>query len=212
MSTLLDLTKTAPGRKVDRVKIDDVFNSFQTQAQAVEYLERVRWHGKPVCPYCGGGAVYRHTSPDRASSRLQCYKCHRAFAVTVGTIFHGTHIPLRDWFLCVALVLNATKSANAYQIARDLGMRRATVWTMMQRIRSAIANDPDQARMLYGIVGADDTCVGVPPRHAINDDSPPRTRERDTSSAPASGLVERGGRVIARRAKLGQLSSEVSSI
>src|SRR5207245_3022208 len=99
--------------------------------KAIEYLECVRWHGRPVCPYCKAEQICRHASGDRARARWQCEKCHRAFSATVGTIFHGTHIPLRDWFLLLALMLNAKKSASACQIARDLGVRRPTVWSMM---------------------------------------------------------------------------------
>ena len=105
----------------------EVFNSFQTQEQAVEYLEQIRWKGRPVCPYCQSVAVGRHASGDRKGQRWQCRKCQRAFAATVGTIFHGTHIPLRNWFLCIALMLHAKKSASAYQISRDLGTRRDRV-------------------------------------------------------------------------------------
>lgn len=191
------------------MKIVDVFTSFQTQEQAVEYLEQIRWRGQPTCPYCRSEAVYRHTSPDRAAARWQCYKCHRAFSVTVGTIFHGTHIPLRDWFLCIALMLNAKKSASAYQIARDLGMRRATVWSMMQRIRTAMANDPDQSRMLYGIVEADETYVGGRPRRTNRAEyAVTHKRGRGTSKTPVIGLVERGGKVIARVARPEEISSK----
>jgi len=43
-----------------------LFQSFQTQEQALEYLEKVRWKGRPVCPYCQDERVYRHASGDRA--------------------------------------------------------------------------------------------------------------------------------------------------
>ena len=128
------------------MNILDVFNGFQTQEQALDYLEKVRWRGRPVCPYCKSEAVGRHSSGDRASPRLQCRDCHRAFAVTVGTMFHGTHIPLRNWFLVIALMLNAKKSASAYQIARDIGMRRPTVWSMMHRIRAVMEGDMEQGQ------------------------------------------------------------------
>src|SRR5262245_22843064 len=103
--------------------IIEVFNSFQTQEQAVAYLEEVRWKGgKVVCPYCKSQRTGPHAGGDehRGATRHQCYSCTRAFSVTVGTIFHGTHIPLRQWFLCLALMHNAKKSLSAYQIARDL--------------------------------------------------------------------------------------------
>jgi transposase-like protein len=191
------------------MKVIEIFESFQTQEQAVEYLERVRWQGEPSCPYCGSLAVGRHASGDRKGQRWQCRDCTNAFAATVGTLFHGTHIPLRNWFLCLALMLNAKKSASAYQIARDLGMRRATVWSMMHRIRVAMANDPDQSKLLHGIVEADETYVGGKPRKRNRrDDDTPNKRGRGTKKAAVIGVVERRGRVIARPAKPGDLSAK----
>ena len=191
------------------MKLVEIFNSFETQEQAIEYLEQIRWRGRPVCPYCESEAVYRHSSGDRAQARWQCYKCHRAFSVTIGTIFHGTHIPLRDWFLCIALMLNAKKSASAYQISRDLGIRRPTAWSMMHRIRTAMANDPLQSTLLYGIVEADETYVGGRPRkgNQRSEDKPSKPG-RGTSKTAVVGVVERGGRVIARPAKPGDLSTK----
>jgi len=185
----------------------DLFQTFQTQEQAVEYLEEKRWHGRPVCPYCQSDKVGRHASGDRKGQRWQCRSCTRAFAVTVGTLFHGTHVPLRNWFLVIALMLNAKKSASAYQIARDLGIRRVTVWSMMQRVRAAMAEDPAEAKLLYGIVEADEVYIGGKPRKGNKrDDDTPNKRGRGTKKVPVLGAVERGGRVVARVADPGGLS------
>jgi transposase-like protein len=187
----------------------ELFQSFKTQEQALEYLEKIRWKGRPVCPYCKDERVYRHASGDRAEQRWQCQECHRAFAVTVGTIFHGTHMPLKNWFLVLGLMLNAKKSASAYQIARDLGMRRPTVWSMMHRIRAAMASDPAQNTLLHGIVEADETYVGGKPRKGNRrDDDTPNKRGRGTKKVAVVGVAERGGRVIARPAKPGDLSAK----
>ena len=137
-----------------------IFRSFQTQEQCLAYLEEVRWRGEPVCMYCGSLKVCRHASADRANQRWQCQDCHKAFSVTVGTIFHRTHMPLQTWFMVLALMLNAKKSASACQIARDVGVRRATVWSMMHRVRIAMATDQKQRRLLYGIGEADETFIG----------------------------------------------------
>jgi transposase-like protein len=186
----------------------ELFQTFQTQEQAVEYLEQARWHGKPVCPYCKSHAVGRHASGDRSGQRWQCRACTRAFSATVGTLFHGTHVPLRNWFLVIALMLNAKKSASAYQIARDLGMRRATVWSMMHRIRTAMAEDPAQEKLLFGIVEADETYVGGKPRKGNRrEDDKPNKRGRGTRKAAVLGAIERGGRVVARVAAPGDLSA-----
>jgi len=190
------------------MNIIELFQSFQTQDQAIEHLEKVRWQGQPSCPYCGSLNVGTHASGDRAKSRWQCRDCTRAFAVTVGTLFHGTHVPLRNWFLVLALMLNAKKSASAYQIARYLGMRRPTVWSMMHRIRTAMAADPEQDRLLHGIVEADETYVGGKPRKGNRrDGDAPNKRGRGTKKAAVIGAIERGGRVVAKVAKPGGLSA-----
>lgn len=187
----------------------ELFKSFQTQEQCIEYLEEKRWHGKPVCLYCGSESVYRHVSGDRANQRWQCSHCTRAFSVTVGTIFHGTHVSLRNWFLVLCLMLNAKKSASACQIARDLGMRRPTVWSMMHKIRAAMDGDVQQGRLLFGIVEADETYVGGKPRKGNKrDDDTPSKRGRGTKKTPVVGLVERGGRVVAKVAHAKELSAK----
>lgn len=192
------------------MNIIQVFQSFQTQEQAIDYLENVRWRGKPVCPYCTNESVCRHASGDRAGQRWQCLECKRAFSVTVGTIFHGTHVSLRNWFLLLALMLNAKKSASACQIARDLGIRRATVWSIMHRVRVAMNDDNSQFKLLHGIVEADETYVGGKPRkgNKKDDNEPKNPRGRGTKKVPVIGVVERGGRVIAKPVNSSDLSAK----
>lgn len=191
------------------MNVIEVFQGFQTQEQAVEHLEKVRWHGRPVCPYCGGEHVGRHASGDRKGQRWQCRDCTRAFAATVGTMFHGTHIPLRDWFLVIALMLNAKKSASACQIARDIGRRRPTVWSMMHRVRAVMEGDMEQAELLHGIVEADETYVGGKPRKGNRrGDDKPAKRGRGTDKTPVVGVVERNGRVAAKPAGEGGVTGK----
>jgi len=191
------------------MNILELFQTFQTQEQAVEHLERVRWHGRPVCPYCRSEHICPHASGDRKGQRWQCQDCTRAFAVTVGTIFHGTHIPLKSWFLVLALMLNAKKSASSCQIARDLGIRQPTVWSMMHRARTAMLGDADQSALLHGIVEADETYIGGKPRKGNKRaDDKPSKRGRGTMKAAVVGVIERGGRVVARAARMGDLSNK----
>lgn len=194
------------------MNIIELFQSFQTQEQAIEHLEKVRWHDEPSCPYCGSLDVGRHASGDRAMMRWQCRDCTRAFSVTVGTLFHGTHVPLRNWFLVLALMLNAKKSASAYQISRDLGMRRPTVWSMMHRVRTAMAADPEQDALLHGIVEADETWVGGKTRKANRREDRPHggstPRGRGTRKPAVIGVAERRGRVVAKVAEPGDLNAK----
>lgn len=191
------------------MNILQLFQSFQTPEQALDHLEQARWHGRPVCPYCACEKVSRHASGDRAAMRWQCQECRRAFSVIVGTIFHGTHIPLKNWFLVLALMLNAKKSASAYQIARDLGMRRPTVWSMMHRVRIAMAEEPAQRDLMYGIVEADETYIGGKPRKGNKrGEDKPNKRGRGTKKAAVIGVIERGGRVAAQPAPHGKVGGK----
>ena len=63
--------------------------------------------------------------------------------MTVGTTFHRTHVDLQRWFLLISLMLSAKKGLSAMQAARDLDMRRPTVWSMMHRVRKALADGGD---------------------------------------------------------------------
>jgi len=98
-------------------------------------------------------------------------------------------------------MLNAKKGLSAYQAARDLGMRRPTVWSMMHRIRKAMkTSDVD---LLKGIVEADETYIGGKPRRKnnSNDDPPKNKRGRGTKKECVIGIVERNGSVVTQHQK-----------
>lgn len=122
------------------MNIFSFFKQFEQEEDAIQYLEKVRWNGKARCLYCQSDRVYAHQEKQQRS-RWQCYKCCRSFSVTVGTIFHHSHILLNKWFLLMALMLNAKKGISSCQAARDLGMRQMTAWSMMHRICKAMATD-----------------------------------------------------------------------
>jgi len=134
----------------------EVYRRWPTKEDCIAHLEAVRWGGHPLCPYCGAAAVSRHREALR-DDRWQCQRCRRSFAVTVGTIFHRTHVDLQRWFLLISLMLSAKKGLSSMQAARDLDMRQKTVWSMMHRIRAAMVDD---GGLLAGIVEMDETYVG----------------------------------------------------
>jgi transposase-like protein len=173
----------------------ELFRRFQDNDQAIAYLEAIRWQGKVTCPYCESNKTCKHhvTTGGRERKRWQCWNCHRPFAVTVGTIFHRTHIPLNKWFWLISLMLNAKKGLSACQASRDLGMNRPTVWSMMHRIRKAMATD--QAELLKGIVEMDECYVGGKPRKGDYDDDDKPKRGRGTKKEAVIGAVEREGNV-----------------
>jgi hypothetical protein len=45
-------------------------------------------------------------------------------AITIGTIFYLTHLPLQTWILAIQLALNAKKGITALQLSRDLEVNK----------------------------------------------------------------------------------------
>ena len=131
--------------------IVEVYRRWPTHEACIQHLETVRWGESPTCTYCGSTKVARHREATR--DRWQCWACHKSFSVTVGTIFHNTHIDLQRWFLLISLMLSAKKGLSSMQAARDLETRQPTVWSMMHRVRRALADD---GTLLTGIVEMDE--------------------------------------------------------
>jgi len=130
-----------------------LFKKFPTQESCIKYLEKIRWKDGVECPYCKSGKTCKHTKQGRQNQ--QCWNCKKSFSVTVGTIFHHTHLDLRYWFYIISLMISAKKGISACQVARELDMRRPTVWSVMHRVRKALATE--QGELLRGIFEMDET-------------------------------------------------------
>lgn len=162
----------------------EVFKKFPDQDSCLHYLEHVRWNDNPTCPYCGSTRSYKLAGENR--HRHHCHDCRKSYRVTVGTIFHRTHIPLQKWFLAVALILNAKKGISSRQLARDLDLHPESAWRMAHQIRKAMK---PHAELLTGIIEMDETYVGGKPRPGKGKVK----RGRGTNKIPVIGMVERNG-------------------
>lgn len=173
------------------MNIAAIYKKFPTEADCVAHIERVRWHGKPVCPYCHSD----RTTAMPKESRHHCNSCNTTFSVTVDTIFHHTHLPLQKWFLAISLVLNAKKGLSARQLARDLEVNKNTAWYMGMRIRNAMF---EHGTLLRGVVEMDECYIGGKPRKGNKPRGGQHTRGRGTDKPPVVGMIERGGRIVAK--------------
>jgi transposase-like protein len=136
----------------------DVSQEFATEVQCIAYLEAMRWPEGVRCLRCNANRISRFVakgrerfnrkgevvrSPDR--HLYQCLTCKHQFAVTTGTIFHDTHLPLHKWFQAVALMCDEKKGGSAMQLQRNLriGSYR-TAWYLNHRIRKAMEEEPSR--------------------------------------------------------------------
>lgn len=175
------------------MNIIQVYKQFPTQEACIAHLEQVRWNGEPTCPYCNS----KKATPYKGTQRYQCNTCKTAFSVTVGTVFHRTHLDLQKWFLAIALVLNAKKGYSARQLGRDIEVTKDTAWRMFMQIRKAFVEAPE---LLEGIVEADETFIGGKNKNRHND----KKAEGSQGGADKTivvGVMQRGGKVVAKKAK-----------
>jgi transposase-like protein len=105
--------------------------------------------------------------------------------VTVGTIFHDTHLPLEKWFLATFLLCESKKGMSACQIQRSLGVSYKTAWYLCHRIRAAMV-EADKA-VLDGKVEMDETYVGGVKRGGRG----PHASEKEI----VIGIRQRGGKL-----------------
>ena len=130
--------------------------SMPTEETCREYLVQQRWNGKPECPYCGCGKVYRIEN----GKRYKCgnSECYKKFSPTVGTIMEASNVPLVKWFTAIYISSAHKKGISSYQLARDIGVTQQTGWFMLHRIREMMR--PKENVKLDNIVEVDETFVG----------------------------------------------------
>src|SRR4051812_27694830 len=98
--------------------LQDVVTRFKSEDDCKAYLEKARWNGKPECPHCGSGKVYR------TNAKTQPYKCgdktcNKKFSVTVGLVMENSKIPLSKWFIAIYLGSAHKKGISSIQLAKD---------------------------------------------------------------------------------------------
>jgi len=136
---------------------------FNDEDKAREYLEQLRWNGKPECPHCENNeGNYKLEGKSHRKGLYKCKKCRKQFTVTVGTLFERSKIPLHSWLKAVYFLCSSKKGMSSHQLHRMLGVTYVTAWFMAHRIREAM-KDPVFAKKLGGqgkIVEVDETFWG----------------------------------------------------
>ncbi|MGC1226639.1 MAG: IS1595 family transposase, partial [Candidatus Sulfotelmatobacter sp.] len=116
------------------VNPNTLVGKYSTDDHCREALTHLRWPDGVKCLKCNG----EHVAPVLDRKVYVCYSCKYQFSVTVGTIFHDSHLPLTKWFLVTYLMTESRKGMSANQIKRMLGISYKTAWYLCHRIRKAM--------------------------------------------------------------------------
>ncbi len=120
-----------------------MIDTLHTETECREYLESLLWGNAPVCPHCGAvdKEHWKLTSFGQFKGQYKCRHCRCKFNVRIGTMFEGTHIPLKKWFYAIYLFISHKKGISSAQLARDIHVTQKTAWFMLGRIRENLRDD-----------------------------------------------------------------------
>ena len=109
----------------------DLLEAFPTEESCIEYLEQQRWaNGIPVSPYDPTSKVY-----NRGDGMYRCKNTGKNFNVRIGTMFEGSKLPLRKWFVAIYEITSRKKGISSIELSKRISVTYKTAWFMNQRIR-----------------------------------------------------------------------------
>jgi hypothetical protein len=131
-------------------------NRFPTEEACWDHLARLRWPKAVECPGCGGKKV----GFIKTRRLMECRGCGRQKSATAGTIFHKSHLPLRQWFWAIYLMGTTPKGVSMRYLQKHLGIKNyRTAWLMGHKIRHAMVQREGLYR-LKGTVQVDEIKLG----------------------------------------------------
>lgn len=165
--------------------------SEMNEEEARQYIESAIWPGGPICPHCGSEKAWEIKNASARPGVYKCGKCRKEFTVTVGTVMHGSHIPLRQWVKAFHRMTASKKGVSALELQRNLGLGSyKSAWHLAHRIRLSMNTAPMKA-LLSGTIEVDESYFGGKTRKGIKG----RGSER---KVPVVALVERNGRACSK--------------
>ncbi len=176
--------------------IEQIPLACSNELAAVELLESMRWPTTPACVHCGSVSVYKmldaNTGGRNSRFLWRCRDCKQQYTVRIGTVYEESRIDLRHWCYAFWRAATSKKGVSALEIKRHCQISYKSALFLMNRIRFAMAPDPDSPK-LTGTVECDETYVGGKPRYkGIS------KRGRGTKKTPVFAAVERGGDIRRR--------------
>ena len=119
------------------------------------WLAQRRWPDGFVCPGCRSKRAWRLGAKPWT---WECADCGRQTSATAGTIMHGTHLPLRTWFIAAHLVATHSNGISALQLQAklEIGSYKAA-WLLLHKLRRAMV-DPERDP-LEGMIEIDETSI-----------------------------------------------------
>ena len=152
------MSKKGPGRAHrEGLTVVELLRMFPDDAAAERWFEDQRWSATGrFCPACGSLDTYEVKG--RKPMPYACRDCDEYFSVKKGTVMQSSKLGLQKWAIAIYMMVTGIKGTSSMKIHRDLGIRQATAWHLMQRIREGFLEGT--AGKMTGPVEVDEAYIG----------------------------------------------------
>lgn len=186
--------------------LSELTANFPNEQTCIQYLEIVRWRGKPVSPFDATSKVYKCKD-----NQYKCKNTGKIFNVRYGTMFHRSSVPLLKWYMAIWIFMTHSKGISSVQLSKDIGVTQKTAWNMLHRIRECFGGENNSK--LEGTVQIDETFVGGKNKNRHWDKKVKNVQGRSfKDKTPVFGMKQTDGKVVAKvveNTKAKTLSKEI---
>ncbi|WP_408733780.1 transposase [Priestia megaterium] len=110
--------------------IERIYLDFPNDDCYKNYLLKLRWTNRIICPFCGSLKSTRLGS----SFRFHCNVCNTNYSLTVNTVMHDTKVELRKWLITLHLYLHDEKLSYR-KLSKLIKVNKNTAYRMINRIQ-----------------------------------------------------------------------------
>lgn len=165
----------------------DLMDMFPDEQSCINFLEQHIWNGSPISPFDPSSKVWKCSN-----NRYRCRNTGKYFNIKTNTMFEGTKVPLRKWFIAIWSATTQTKGTSSVQLSKNISVDQKTAWFMMHRIRECFRMEENE--QMEGIFEGDETFVGGKNKNRHKDKKVPMSTGRAfKDKTPVLGILQRGG-------------------
>ena len=151
------MAQPAPGRSHrEGMTVIQMLQMFPDDTAAEKWFEQERWPDGRFCPHCGSTSTREERN--RKPMPYRCKDCRGHFSVKHGTVMQSSKVGLQKWAIAIYMMATGIKGTSSMKLYREVGIRQATAWFLMQRIREGFMDGIDKP--FPGPCEADETAIG----------------------------------------------------